>query len=299
MTSREHFENSAAEVGRLDRDELVRRIQTFKGRFKLDFTNDYLNSLTTKTQASFRSKYRSLDVLLIDDIQFLAGKESTQDEFFYTFNELHLSQRQIVLACDRHPKELGRLKERLISRLVGGMTIDVGPADFEMRLAILKVKCEQKGLQLSDEIVSYIAQSCTSGARELEGFLISVLPLIKLSGNKIGLEEIKAHINKNQSPIRQKPTPEKIIEAVCSHFKLNPDALCGPSRKASLILPRQILMYFLRKELHLPLEQVGRFVGGRDHSTIIYGIDKIEKIIPQNRSWQDEILRIKSFFYNN
>ncbi|OGD94345.1 chromosomal replication initiator protein DnaA [Candidatus Curtissbacteria bacterium RIFCSPLOWO2_01_FULL_37_9] len=263
------------------------------------FTNDYLNSLTTKTQASFRSKYRSLDVLLIDDIQFLAGKESTQDEFFYTFNELHLSQRQIVLACDRHPKELGRLKERLISRLVGGMTIDVGPADFEMRLAILKVKCEQKGLQLSDEIVSYIAQSCTSGARELEGFLISVLPLIKLSGNKIGLEEIKAHINKNQSPIRQKPTPEKIIEAVCSHFKLNPDALCGPSRKASLILPRQILMYFLRKELHLPLEQVGRFVGGRDHSTIIYGIDKIEKIIPQNRSWQDEILRIKSFFYNN
>jgi len=113
------------------------------------------------------------------------------------------------------------------------------------------------------------------------------------------LEEIKAHINKNQSPIRQKPTPEKIIEAVCSHFKLNPDALCGPSRKASLILPRQILMYFLRKELHLPLEQVGRFVGGRDHSTIIYGIDKIEKIIPQNRSWQDEILRIKSFFYNN
>jgi len=259
------------------------------------FTNDYLESLTNKTQASFRNKYRSLDLLLVDDVQFLAGKDSTQDEFFNTFNELYLSGRQIVLVSDRHPKELSRLKERLVSRFLGGMVVNVGVADLEMKMAILRTKCQGKGIDLDNQLISYVAQACDGGARELEGVLISILPLVKFSGGKISVDTVKALVEAGRIKPVQKLTPQKIIQAVCSYFKIKSEDLNSPSRKYSLALARQILMYLMRKELDLPLEQIGQFIGGRDHSTVIHGIEKIEREISQNPTRRDDLLRIKSF----
>jgi len=262
------------------------------------FTNDYLESLMNKTQPLFRAKYRSLDLLLIDDVQFLAGKESTQDEFFYTFNELYLSGRQIVLVSDRHPKELSRLKERLVSRFLGGMVANIGVADLEMKMAILRTKCQEKGVNLDEQLISYVAQACDGGARELEGVLISILPLVKFSGGKISVDTVKTLVEAGRTKPAQSPTPQKIIQAVCSYFKIKSEDLNSPSRKYSLALARQILMYLMRKELDLPLEQIGQFAGGRDHSTVIHGIDKIEKEILQNQTRHDDLSRIKVLINN-
>ncbi|OGD87359.1 chromosomal replication initiator protein DnaA [Candidatus Curtissbacteria bacterium RIFCSPHIGHO2_02_FULL_40_17] len=261
------------------------------------FTNDYLESLSFKTQASFRARYRGSDVLLVDDIQFLAGKESTQEEFFYTFNELYLANRQIVIAADRHPKELGKLKERLVSRFLQGMVADIAPPDFEMKMAILKTKCKERGMSLDDESISYIANTCFGSARELEGVLISTFSLAKLSGNKVDLAKIKLIVERNQTN-NQKATPQTIIEAVCSYFNVKPSDLSSPSRKSNLVFARQILMYLLRKELQLPLSAIGQFVGGRDHSTIIHGVEKVEKDVLSNQPRKDEVLRIRSLFNN-
>lgn len=262
------------------------------------FTNEYIESLNNKTQAMFRQKYRNVDLLLVDDIQFLAGKESTQDEFFHTFCELELSGKQVVVASDHHPRELGRLKERLVSRFLGGMTADIGMPDLEMRVAILKSKCQGRGFEISDEIIAHLAQCCEGNPRELEGALISVLARFSLSGGKMEIEEVKELIEKNKSLHHERPTQVAIINAVCGYFKLRPQDLSGPSRKSHLVLPRQILMYLLRKELHLPLGQIGAILGGRDHSTIIYGLEKVERTVSRDVHIKDELTRIQSLFNN-
>lgn len=260
------------------------------------FTNDYIESLNNRTQQAFRQKYRGVDVLLVDDIQFLAGKESTQDEFFFTFNELYLSGRQIVIASDRHPKELGRLKERLVSRFLGGMAVDITKPDLELRTAILRAKCKEKGVLLSDEILGYIAGACESGARELEGVLIQVLSLTKFSSGKITPEEIKSAIEKKQINVKSALTAGKVIESVAKHFKVSREDLCGPGRKSSFVYPRQILMFLLRKDLGLALDGVGELLGGRDHSTVLYGVDKIQKLLSSDQIRRDELARIRSIF---
>lgn len=260
------------------------------------FTNDYIESLNNRTTAVFRQKYRGVDVLLVDDIQFFAGKESTQDEFFFTFNELYMSGRQVVLVCDRHPKDLGRLQDRLMNRFLGGMTVDVQLPDVELRSAILKTKCKEKGVVLSDEIIDYIASVCTSGARELEGVLIQVLTLFKLSSGVLSLEQVKRAIERNTRDDKPKPTPGKVIEAVSRHFRISSGDLCGPRRKASLVRARQVLMYLLRQDLRLPLEGVGELTGGRDHSTVLYGVEKVAGQVSVDQTKRDEISRIRSIF---
>lgn len=257
------------------------------------FTNDYIDSLNNKTQQAFRAKYRNVDVLLVDDIQFLAGKESTQDEFFFTFNELFLSGRQIVCVSDRHPRDLSRLKERLVSRFLGGMTADLGLPDYEMRVGIINLKCKERGVKLSEEIVDYLAKTCTGGARELEGALITALACLKLSGSGMSLDLVRDSIEKRAVKSSPAVTSGKIINAVCSHFKVASGELMGISRKANLVYARQILMFLLRHELNLPLEEIGKLVGGRDHSTVIHGISKIDNLI-KNLDKNDEVLRIKS-----
>ncbi len=259
------------------------------------FTNDYLESLSNKTNASFRAKYRNCDVLLVDDIQFLAGKESTQDEFFHTFCELVLAQRQIVVASDRHPKELGKLKERLVSRFLQGMVADIAPADFEMKMAILKTKCQERGMTLDEDSISYIAANCFGTAREMEGVLVSTYSAAKLSGTKIDLATIKSIVAKSR-PQNKIVSAQIIMEAVLRHFNVKAEDLSSPSRKSSLVIARQIAMYLLRKELNLPLEQIGQLVGGRDHSTIIHGVEKVERDLSSNQLKKDEILRIRSLF---
>lgn len=258
------------------------------------FTNDYIESLNNKTQAAFRQKYRSVDLLLVDDIQFLAGKESTQDEFFYTFNDLFLKHKQVVLACDRHPKGLGKLKDRLVSRFLGGMAADMGLPDLEMRVAILKSKCRERGVELDDEIISFLASSYVDNPRELEGLLIQVLALIKLSSGKISLAEIAQAVDKNKKSTTSTKTPTEIIGIICGYFGVKPNELTGASRRASLVFARQVLMYFLRQNLRIPLGQVGFLVGGRDHSTVIHGIAKIQKMVAEDKTRGEEIMKIHS-----
>lgn len=263
------------------------------------FTNDYIDSLRNKTQAAFRRKYREVDLLLVDDIQFFSGKESTQDEFFYTFNELFLSQKQLVMATDQHPKNLSRVKERLISRFLGGMAVNIGLPDLEMKTAIIKIKCQNQNIMLNSEIVDYLVQNCDGGARELEGLLTSLFAHMKLAGNKLSIEDIMSVVGKQNSKLSLTITPQKIINAVCGYFKIDPELITSKSRKASLVLARQTLMYLLRRRANLALDEIGDLLGGRDHSTVIYGVEKIEKSIISNQIKKDEILRIESLMFKN
>ncbi len=249
------------------------------------FTNDYLESLRNKTQSAFRSKYRSVHLLIVDDIQFLAGKESTQDEFFHTFNELYLSGKQLVVASDKHPKELGRLNERLVSRLMGGMSADVGFPDYELRVGIIRIKCAERKVKLTSETVEFIASNCQGGARELEGMLTNVLAQIKMTGS-FENTQFKAVSNKKTT------TKDQIIDVVCGHFKTNIGELKSSSRMASLVCARQILMYFLRLELSLSLDEVGSCFG-RDHSTVIHSLNKVRIKISQNQKFADEVSRLR------
>lgn len=258
------------------------------------FTNDYIDSLRNRTQSLFRNKYRKSDLLVVDDIQFFAGKEGTQDEFFHTFNELALSGKQVVLACDKHPKDLGRLKERLASRFLGGMAVDIGLPDLEMKMAILKAKCHERGIELRDDIAAFMAENCQGGVRELEGVLISVLALLKISGGSFSVEELKKIIGERKKPVTTKPASSSITKAVSRHYNLKKEELEGLSRKARVVLARQVSMFFLRKILNLPLEEIGQILGGRDHSTVIHGIAKVEGIILKNPLKRDEILRIEA-----
>lgn len=260
------------------------------------FTNDYIESLRNKTTPAFRNKYRNVDLLLVDDVQFLAGKESTQDEFFYTFNELSLAGRQIVLAADRHPTELARIQERLGSRFLAGMTVDIARPDLELRIAILRAKCREHNIILDDEVISYIAQVCQSSVRELEGVLVRILSIIKLAGGKISLEAVRGVVEKQRVIERPVVTPGKIMEAVCRNFKVSVGELCGPKRKTHLVRARQVLMYLLRHDLNLPLEAVGALVGGRDHSTVIYSISRVEREVLVNQSGRDRVARIRLAF---
>lgn len=259
------------------------------------FTNDYIESLQNKTQQSFRQKYRGVGLLLFDDIQFLAGKESTQDEFFHTYDELSLSGRQIVAASDRHPKELGRLKERLVNRFLGGMAADIGYPDLEMKMAILAAKCKEKNIHLNNEVLSYIAGECRGGARELEGVLTATLAQIKLSNGNFALPEIKSLISNNKEVLKRPLSPGVIIKAVCKYYKIEGSVIRGSSRRAPVVCARQTLMYLLRSEIGLSFETIGEMLGGRDHSTVIYGVGKVEKNINNSPTGRDEIFRIQSF----
>ncbi len=262
------------------------------------FTNDYIESLNNKTQQAFRAKYRSADVLLVDDIQFFAGKESTQDEFFYTFDELHLSGKQIVLASDRHPKEIARLKDRLVSRFLGGMACGIMYPDLEMKTAILTSKSKERGISLDSTVIHYLAERCRGGARELEGSLVSVLALSKLSGGKVDLGEVRAAIGQDTNLNSPIVTPGRVMDIVSRHFKVSGDDLRGPSRKSRLVEARQTLMFLLRKQLGLPLSAIGDILGGRDHSTIIHGIEKVESLC-LNQLKNDEILRLTTAISSN
>ncbi len=259
------------------------------------FTNDFIESIGNRSTQAFRHKYRNVDVLLIDDVQFLMGKEGTQDEFFHTFNELYLAGKQIILASDRRPQELARIKERLVSRFLGGMICDIARPDLELRVAILKSKCRARSVVLPGELINYIAGTCETGARELEGVLIQVLSLHRLSGG-ISLDEVKKTLGTSIKVGKARPSPGKIIEVVSRHFKIASSDLCGSRRKSSLVRARQILMFLLREDLGLGLANIGQLVGGRDHSTVIYGIDRVGREIALNQNKKDEIARIRLSF---
>src|SRR6266540_368649 len=262
-----------------------------------EFTNDMINAIRTHTNQAFREKYRSADVLLVDDIQFIAGKESTQEEFFHTFNTLHGQDKQIIVSSDRPPKSLNTLDERLRSRFEWGLTADIQPPDFETRLAILRSKAERTGRrQVGDDILESIARRVQSNIRELEGALNRILAFADLSGTSLTPHLVEVALA-DLLPQRSDIAPGKIIELVAREWQVSVEALIGRDRSQKIAQPRQVAMYLLRKETDASLPQIGQALGGRDHTTVMYAIDKIASDIETKTDLRKRVVSVKQQLY--
>ena len=257
------------------------------------FTNELIDAIRNKNNIStteFREKYRNNDVLLIDDIQFIIGKESTQEEFFHTFNALHEAKKQIIISSDKPPKEIETLEERLRSRFEWGLTVDIQSPDYETRMAILRKKEEMEGYNIDNEVIKYIATNIKSNIRELEGALTKIVALSKLEKNReinIALAE-KALKDIIAPGDKKEVTPEFIIEVVADHFNLTPLDI-SQRRNKEIVYPRQIAMYLCRNMTDTGLQNIGKSLGGRDHTTILHGIDKIAADLEGNPTLQNTI----------
>ncbi len=240
-----------------------------------EFTNDMINAIRTHTTQAFREKYRSADVLLVDDIQFIAGKESTQEEFFHTFNTLHGQDKQIIVSSDRPPKSLVTLEERLRSRFEWGLTADIQAPDFETRLAILRSKAERTGRHVSDEILESVARQVQSNIRELEGALNRIIAFADLSGASLTPNLVEIALA-DLLPQKRNVQPDKVIEAVVAAYEgIAVGDLLGQNRAAKVAIPRQLVMYILSEFNKVSSPQIGDLLGGRDHTTVLYGIKKV------------------------
>jgi len=241
-----------------------------------EFTNDMISAIRTHTNQAFREKYRSADVLLVDDIQFIAGKESTQEEFFHTFNTLHGQDKQIIVTSDRPPKSLNTLDERLRSRFEWGLTADIQAPDLETRLAILRSKAERTGRQISDDILETIARRVQSNIRELEGALNRILAFADLSGTSLTPSLVEMALA-DLLPQKRNVSPAKILEAVADSEGIKVEDLIGQNRSAKIATPRQLAMYILRQYNEISLPQIGELLGGRDHTTVMYATKKVNE----------------------
>lgn len=262
------------------------------------FTNEMVEAIGKHKMEQFKNAYRDIDVLILDDVQFLSGKEKTQEEFFHTFNSLYEANKQIVLSSDRPPKAIQTLEERLRSRFEGGMIADIGSPDLETRMAILREKAQIFGANFSDDVIEYIATNIQNNIRELEGALKRVIASIEF-GNKAPtldtVKEILASII--QTPKKRALLPRQVLEAVSSFYDLPLEDLKGKSRKKETVVPRQIVMYLLREEVKSSYPMIGRELGGRDHTTAMHACQKIEKQIEKDESLAQEIDLIKQKLY--
>ena len=261
-----------------------------------EFTNDLINAIRTHTTPAFREKYRQIDVLLIDDIQFIAGKESTQEEFFHTFNTLHGQNKQVVISSDRSPKALVTLEERLRSRFEWGLTADIQPPDVETRLAILRAKAERAGRDVPADILEMIARQVQSNIRELEGALNRVLAYSDLSGIPLTLELAHSALT-DFLPQGMDLKPDDVLHEVSRAFGVSNDRLLGRERTREVALPRQIAMYLLREEGGVSLPQIGEMIGGRDHTTVIYACDKVNNLMETDEQLRRQVLQIRERLY--
>ena len=261
-----------------------------------NFLNEFIDSISQKSGARFRMHYRNVDVLMIDDIQFLKNKTQVQEEFFHTFNELSAQNKQIILTSDRPPKEIATLEDRLRTRFEGGMIADIQPPSTETKIAILKRKALERRCVLPVEVLEFLAQNSGHDVRTLEGRLTKVIFASKLHEEPITLSLAKLALNEsvNESSEQEDITPDKIISAVCSYFKQSREDLLGKSKKADIVKARQICAYLLCEMLSLPLDFIGKTLGGRDHTTIMYARDKMEKLEKLNDKVAKEIDDIKN-----
>ncbi|MEN4042684.1 MAG: chromosomal replication initiator protein DnaA [Anaerolineaceae bacterium] len=262
-----------------------------------EFTNDLINSIQKRTTAAFRDRYRRIDVLLIDDIQFIAGKESTQEEIFHTFNTLHGQDKQIIISSDRPPKALVTLEERLRSRFEWGLTVDIQPPDLETRIAILRTKADRAGRQVPHEIIELIARQVQSNIRELEGALTRVLAFADLSGMAFSASLVNTALA-DLLPQRNIIDANHVLSAVATSFGVSAEKLRGRDRSREIAWPRQIAMYLLREEVHVSLPQIGEALGGRDHTTVMYACDKVADLIERDDRLRRQIIQIREQLYN-
>lgn len=261
-----------------------------------EFTNDLINAIRSNKTQAFRDKYRMCDVLLIDDIQFIAGKESTQEEFFHTFNRLHGQNKQIVITSDRSPKAMITLEERLRSRFEWGLIADVQTPDLETRLAILRFKSDRLGKDVPDEVLELIAQRMQSNIRELEGALNRIVAYADLRGIALSADLVDMALT-DLIPQRHKLDTEKIVETVAEAFGIPVDRIISRERTQQVALPRQVAMYLLREEAHISLPQIGKALGGRDHTTVMYGCNKISGLIEQDDRLRRQVVDIRDLIY--
>lgn len=260
------------------------------------FTNDLINAIRSQSTELFREKYRNTDFLLIDDIQFIAGKESTQEEFFHTFNTLHSSGGQIVLSSDRPPKAITTLEDRLRSRFEWGLLADVQPPDLETRIAILRFKADSQGVRVPDDVMEFIARRAQNNIRELEGALNKVIAHAAMVRHPISIELATAALQDIVSR-QAELTVEQVIAAVADYYRIEEDILIQRGRSKEVAFARQMAMYLAREETGASLPQIGEALGGRDHTTVMYGWEKIASQIEQNDRLRREMLAIRELIY--
>jgi chromosomal replication initiator protein len=260
-----------------------------------EFTNDMINAIRSHTTQAFRDKYRSTDVLLVDDIQFIAGKESTQEEFFHTFNTLHGQNKQIIVSSDRPPKSLVTLEERLRSRFEWGLTADIQLPDLETRLAILRSKAERLGHTIPVEIMDLIARQVQSNIRELEGALNRIVAFADLSGQPL-TPQLAGVALADLLPQRGDVKPGAVVDMVAKTFNLSVDRLLSPDRSREVALPRQIAMYLMR-ETNISLPQIGLALGGRDHTTVMYACEKVADLLERDDKVRRQVVQIRQQLY--
>ena len=261
-----------------------------------EFTNDLINAIRTHTTQAFRDRYRRIDVLLVDDIQFIAGKESTQEEFFHTFNTLHGQDKQIVISSDRPPKAMNTLEERLRSRFEWGLTADIQPPDLETRIAILRSKAERSRHAVPPAILEIIARQFQSNIRELEGALTRVVAYADLRGRPLSEELVNVALT-DLLPQRNAFEPAHVVNVVASAFGITPEKLMGRDRTRAAALPRQVVMYLLRQEANVSLPQIGEAMGGRDHTTVMYACEKVADMIERDDRLRRQVLQIREQLY--
>lgn len=261
------------------------------------FTNDLIMSIREQKTANFRARYRSTDLLLIDDIQFLAGKDGTQEEFFHTFNTLHQAGKQIVVSSDRPPRAIMSMEDRLRSRLEWGLIADMQPPDIETRIAILAAKAESRNIVVPPDVLDMIARKAPSNVREMEGALNRVLAFATMNGLPLNVEtagRALADIINSQQKVR----PEAVLQAVASYYNIPLTALTGKARDKEIVLPRQVAMYLMREETDASLSLIGAELGGRDHSTVLHGSEKIAAAIDEDNTLRQQIMELREILHS-
>jgi chromosomal replication initiator protein len=259
------------------------------------FTNDLIASIQDGRMSDFRRRYREIDLLLIDDVHFLGEKERTQEEFFHTFNALYEAQRQIVVTSDRPPKEIAGLEERLVSRFEWGLVADIRSPDLETRVAILRKKAEEGEIAIADEVLDYIARNCRSNVRELEGAVIKLLAYSSLTQRDVTTELAREALGGVLAPEGER-TPEAIRKRVAESFGIPVETLVSRRRTKEVTVPRQVAMYLMRELLDLPLTQIGNQFGGRDHSTVLHSVHKVEQDLETDASLRERIEALRAEF---
>lgn len=246
------------------------------------FTNDLVAGIQSRKMGDFRAKYRACDLLLVDDTQFISGRDSTQEEFFHTFNELQAKNSQVVLTSDRPPSEIQKLEGRLASRFQGGLMVDIQQPDFDTRVAILRAKCKEKGENVPEAILTLIAEKMPTNARELEGKLLQIVQTTKLRGETLTESVVRSFLG-NGISFDKKLDHKKVLNSINQYFNIKMMDITGPKRNKELVLPRQLAMYILYQECKLPYEKIGEMLGGRDHTTIMHGVEKIGEVVERDR----------------
>jgi chromosomal replication initiator protein len=262
------------------------------------FTNEMIAAIRERRNEEFRARYRRTDVLLVDDVQFIAGKESTQEEFFHTFNALHGAGRQVVLCSDKPPRAIPTLEERLRSRFEWGLIADIQPPDLETRTAILQKKSIEQKVAVPPEVIAFLAQRIQSNIRELEGSLNRVVAYARLTGRTLNVDAAQAALaDLLASQARRHLSPAEVVGAVCRFYRVDPRAIRGKARDREVVVPRQVAMYLCREDTDASLVEVGRELGGRDHSTVLHGANKIQAEVETSAQLRKEVLTIRELLY--